>query len=215
VKAALIAPVVLLACAALLASGEVAAQARGGAAKKKEGVAVDPVVGRIDALADMDTWLRRLAGRFRITVIGQPIGEADCVGIGTGSGVHCIYRFARPGWEDRWGVQVRMFGLDLDAPGINYLRLNGDSTAEGGVTKLRGDTISFIGDCPVVQPERSGPVIVTVLNCWQELQMHAPRGRNIRIRNRIHQYQMISVPGGRPSRANVSFTQEWQLERVR
>lgn len=215
------APLALLACFTLLGCGEAAAQARGAPVERKQGNALDPQVERVAALTELDTWLRRLVGRFRITTIGQPIGEADCAGIGAGSGVHCLYRFARPGRDDRWGVQVRMFGLDLDMPGIGYLRLNGDSTAEGGVAKLRGDAILFIGDCPVIQPERTGPIVVTVLDCQQELRVYAPPGKAIRIRNRVRQFVMVSTPPSptgrisRPRRSRTSITSEWQLEPVR
>lgn len=216
------APLALLACAILLACGEVAAQARGAPVERASSIAKDPLVERVAALAELDTWLRRLAGRFQIIMFDRPIGEANCVGIGAGPGVHCIYRFAPPGRnDDRWRAQVRMFGLDLDAPGIGYLRINEDSTAEGGVASLRGDAIFFIGDCPVIQPARTGPVIVTVLDCQQELRMQARPGKDIRIRNRIRQSQMVSTPPTpdgrltRPRRTRTSYTMEWVLKPLR
>jgi hypothetical protein len=202
----------LLACATLLISGEVEAQARGAPAARS---GKEPAPGRAATVEKLDAWLRRLAGRFRMSRTGQSIGEADCVGIGDGPGVHCIFRLARPGWEDRWGVQVRLFGLDLDAPGIGYLQLNGDSTAAGGVATLQGDAITFRGDCPIIQPERSGATIVTVTECRQELWIHAPPDRrSVRIRNRVYQHVLVSLPRGRPVRRQVSGTVEWVLEPV-
>ena len=219
-KATCTAPLALLACAGLLGCGEVVAQARGAPVATRENVAQDPALERITALTKLDAWLRRLPGRFRITAYNQTLGEADCVGIGAGSGVHCIYRFAQPGMKDEWRAEVRMFGMDLDAPGVGFLRLRSDSLAEGGVAKLRDDAIFFIGDCPVVQPERTGPTLVTVLGCQQELRVYAPPGKAIRIRNRVRQFVMVSPPpspmGGisRPRRTQTSYTVEWVLEPV-
>lgn len=206
------APLAWLACAALLACGEVAAQARGAPVAKNQAAAPDPAFERVTTLAGLDAWLRRLPGRFRITAASQPLGEADCIGIGTGSGVHCIYRFTQPRMNNSWGVEVRLFGLDLDAPGVGYLRLKGDSTAEGGVAKQRGDSIYFLGECPVVQPQRTGMTTVTILSCQQELRVQAPPGKAIRVRTRTTQFMVISPPAGRPRRTRGEFTSEWQLE---
>jgi hypothetical protein len=214
-KTSSVALMALLASAALLACGEASAQARGKPVESRQGVDTEPEMQRVTALLELDSWLRRLAGKFRISTSTRIIGEANCGVIGVGPGVHCIFRITPSTSNDRWRVQVRMFGLDLTAPGIGYLRLNHDSTAEGGVAKLQGDAIFFNGACPVIQPERAGPVTVTVLDCQQELRMRAPPGKAVRIRNRVQQYVMVIPPRGRPFRRRTSFTEEWQLDPVR
>ena len=104
----------LLACAGLLASGMVGAQARGPsrwerqrantAAEVEQNVAVDS-----GQLVELGAWLQRLVGQYRIDgEVDQAVGisdrevgvtyrssrrvsgEADCRGIGEGAGIHCV-----------------------------------------------------------------------------------------------------------------------------
>lgn len=212
-KSTCLASLAWLVSTAMLACGEAAAQARG-AVSRSTAIDKDPVVERIAKLAELDTWLRRLKGKFRITTqSGQAIGEADCMGIGEGPGVHCIYRMSR-GRKDRWTVQVRLFGLNLEQAGVDYLRLNGDSTAEGGTAKLIGDLVIFLGDCPIIQPPQTGMVVVTMTACRQELKMHAaPGGKPVRINTRVTQGLLVSSPQG-ISRTTATFEYTWLLESV-
>ena len=118
----------LLLLAAAHGSGDAHAQARGPSAaqvreqgqkvtgkKGKEESVLDDAA-RASKLAEMEAWLRRLVGRFRIegrieqpmliagaggrpvpvTQTGKITGIADCVGIGDGPGVHCVLNATWP-----------------------------------------------------------------------------------------------------------------------
>ncbi len=183
---------VILAVAALLAGGVAHAQARGPAveeiqengqdiltrqerreaaalqvreqAEKEQQALRDPAI-RARKLAELDTWFRRIPGRFRIDgLIEAPAGDqfnkvsdkvtgvADCTGIGEGVGVQCIFsatwRTIEPGVEKigappppsemlrTFTPAVLVLGLNLDPPGIRAQMVNADSLSHTWVGKL-------------------------------------------------------------------------------
>lgn len=205
----------LLSCSTVLACGDASAQARGGAGAMKYKEGTDPAVSRNAELMELDAWLRRLVGKFRISTSLQPnVGEAECVGIGGGSGVHCLFRFtsSRPG---QWSVQVFMFGLDLDAPGVRYLRLRSDGLAEAGVAKLHSDAVLFSGDCPIIQPPAGPGRHQVPLWCRQELRIQArPEASAIRFRFRTTQAIQSRGGDGRLRTSSMSFDMQYQLDRM-
>lgn len=198
----------MLCWAAALGCGDVNAQTRGAAGAMKENA--EAAFARNSELTELDAWLRRLVGRFRILQRHQPLGEVDCVGIGNGPGVHCIFRITPPGIQGVW-IDVYVFGLDLATPGINYLKLNSDGTAEGGVAKLLGSSIAFRGDCPVVPVGGPG----TTISCWRELRIDAPHAtKPVRIRTRMRHKFVSRAPNRRTSIVTLPSESDWLLERV-
>jgi hypothetical protein len=117
--------------------------------------------------ADMADWLPRLVGRFRIDGVADftgsgledPVevasGKADCVAIGKGPGVHCLFHVS---WIPQWtpeGLPVdggvpflapamKLFGLEPNAPLIHQLQLDTDGVAELESTILKGNTVRWI-----------------------------------------------------------------------
>lgn len=154
-------------------------------------VRADPVAGRAAQLDRIDSWLRGLVGQFRLSVAGTSLdGTADCAGIGSGPGVHCMFSFGAPG-QNRPGMAM-LFGIDNSdskVPRVHRLQLNDDSTAEMAMARLGGNTVTFqIGDCPVIQhypAAINGGIITTydVLFCKRETRVLVePDARYVRIR---------------------------------
>ena len=203
----------LLVCLASFPCETVNAQGRGPSARElRDRASVDDnsPAARAAKLAELEKWLARLAGRYRIEAhlrrgpavsCGGPItscgdvqigrfileasgtqgtgiyaiayaiyaigreatGIGDCVGIGTGSGVHCVFNVPWPAFEetDPWGgypivlpwkdrildPAVFLFGMDPDNSGIRYLAVDGQSIAEEAWGYLKGDTIHFELPC--------------------------------------------------------------------
>lgn len=87
-----------------LAGNGFAAQPRGDARYFESRVPQTEEARRAEKTAEMEAWLRRLVGRFRVDIpmfpkITNPDASArlvDCVNIGTGVGVHCIFYSSRP-----------------------------------------------------------------------------------------------------------------------
>lgn len=170
--------VALLACVATLAPNEIRAQAQGrGVAAKKpvEPVQQVPITPeeRARQLAEMEVWLRRLVGKYRMvsTWLEPPVLD-HCIPLSAGpSGRNCafprpnrIFRSAQRGEPKKGSVEcedfaagpgvscrmtwlnlteVFLFGLDPGTPGISLLWARG-----GGVTILaqgspRDDTVAF------------------------------------------------------------------------
>lgn len=201
---------VLMMCIAVLASRELGAQGRGLSAKElRDRVAMDPAAARAAKLAELDAWLRRLVGRYRITgSAGVPYrynstcrpgltcdepplrppasfrGLADCVSIGGGPGVSCIVNLVGPdGAPIRNTPKISLYGLDPDNLGIRYLQVNAGSIAEGEFGELEGNSITFRVRCPIVR----APMYNT-LYCRREVKIYAPPdGKSIQIWTRTDQ----------------------------
>lgn len=209
-----IASIMALACGLLMGVAGAHAQGRGPSAKQlRQLAAVDAETARRAALAELDAWLRRLAGRFR-SGRGRYEVVTDCVVIGTGPGVHCV----RGGVLDEAPTMI-LYGLDPDLPGIRYLQVNGRSLAEGDVGKLSGDTVIFSSvQCPTSVDRRA---VVFVPNCEQQIRIYAPPGGRY-VLVQTHTMQRVYVPtppnGKRPPNNPVTrlveFTQNVQLQRI-
>ncbi|MEO8315256.1 MAG: hypothetical protein ABI645_10720 [Pseudomonadota bacterium] len=166
----------LLACVAALASSAASAQARDPPQWKYE---ADPPV-------EMDVWVRRLVGRFSFeglvhvpsngacgapgtSVNTQPCqtikGTGDCVSVGTGPGVQCVFNVS---WPDIWAVDfetgdvvpiavsylnpaMALFGIDPGNAAINHLLVDNKGLPEGGLGAHTGNRATFRTSC-VNQP---------------------------------------------------------------
>ena len=118
---------------------------------------------RARKLAEMEAWLRRLVGKFRIEGERwstdrrslQVRGTADCFAIGSGPGVSCVISAAwKAGKETDSAVrpQVLLFGFDPGALEIRVTHV--DSLAAG----MRG----FLLDGSVILEAQSPPEISTL-----------------------------------------------------
>lgn len=206
---------IILAVVSVLAAVPASAKGRMPAVARQDSkVKVDPAAEHAATLAELDAWLRRLQGQFRLSVPGSLglEGIADCAGIGDGPGVHCIFRVGPASRKERWSASVRLFGLDMGAPGISYLQLNSNGTVEGGVAKLQGDTITFRVDCPVAQSYGRGAATMTA--CRRELRIRAPAdGKLVRIRSSFYVRWSRPPRGNFAPDADVPGIVEWLLER--
>ncbi len=144
-----------------------------------------PEERRTRMVAEMDVWLRRLVGRFRIEypwalAIERPANAprtvVDCVAIGAGPGVHCIYYMARPqavpeGQADAGKKQqtpdkqlrpadvlvvsrIVEFGLDPNASKVRLMTVTRGS-AESTSGRVSSNTLTSKGRCwdsPAVPP---------------------------------------------------------------
>ncbi len=170
----------LLAAGTLLHGNDAGAQARNASEWMHEAAA--PV--------EMDVWLKRLVGRFSfegvvqvpangdcgapgasiLTMPCQTIkGTGDCVGVGTGAGVQCIFKIS---WLEIWTVvtsengdagsytsglvpgalpyldpSMAMFGLHPLYPAINHLIVDNKGLAEGGLGASAGNRAIFRTSC--------------------------------------------------------------------
>lgn len=185
-------PPLLALVTALLAPADLCAQARGPEAEairefgqeilsrrerqqlEVEQEAVMDEATRALRLEELDAWLRRLPGRYRIK--GQVIlapdaplpqtgsveGIADCSGIGDGPGVNCIINAkwpflttnnnpmnVRPSpteYLNTMRPSVLVFGLSLDPPRVISKMVMGDSVVLDWSGKLDEDTLIQTAD---------------------------------------------------------------------
>lgn len=188
---------VLTVCAALVAVGA-HADPRGVSTAPEPLTQEQIEAQRVQKVADIDAWLRRLPGRFRYvgteevppyycthsgrgTSCTTPLprevqGMWDCVGIGTGSGLHCVLgsmaQRREPMQPNMDSPMMILFGIDPDAPGIRYLRFDSDGIASESFGYLRGDQATFRTPC--INP-------VTV-GCTRIVKIHAAAdGKPIRM----------------------------------
>jgi hypothetical protein len=157
----------LLAITALLAGGVVRAEPREANLSPPQRQPETPEMKearRLQMAKDMDTWLRRLPGRFRIQGVSSKDGSdepdlqsatgmEDCIGLGTGAGVQCVINVV---WNEQFGDDGQYadggissmapamleYGLDPVASRIRYLQVDNQSLAEGAAGVLKGDTMT-------------------------------------------------------------------------
>jgi hypothetical protein len=201
------------ACLGILVAGSAHGQARNAPARDPGKVRPDPVAEHAAKLTEIDSWLRRLVGQYRLSLLGASgEGAADCASIGSGPGVHCYFGFGAP---------VMLFGVDTAGPRVHRFQLNGDSTAEMSMSQLRGDAVTFhVGDCPVIQHfepriTRAGMTTFTVLSCRREARVHvAPDGRFVRIRHSTYERVLWRQPFTPSQIVEFPSQLNWTLERV-
>lgn len=145
---------------ALLLSGTVRAQAHGPSSAVGEQPEPDPAevaVARATKLADLDIWLRRLAGQFSYEGIKDPgtesaRGNGNCIGIGTGPGVQCMIYVSVPSTHGDPGLAtmepaVMLYGVDTNAAGIRSMRINSKGIPETALGFLKGNMAVFKLGC--------------------------------------------------------------------
>jgi len=208
--------ILLSTCAALLFCGEVHAQARGPSVAALQDSVAQPALSGPEKLAALDTWLRRLAGRYRITRMGRAAGMEDCIGIGAGPGVQCVIGPPPPN-PDGTAPTMVLYGVDPDVPGIRYLQVNGRSIAEGDLGKLSDDTLGFSKvQCPTTLNRQSGS---SMLSCQRQVRIYAPPG-STDVLIQTHTEQRIippSRPGARHQQLGsqlIEFTDDLRLQRI-
>jgi hypothetical protein len=156
---------------ALLAVGALLAAVPAGAEPREPNLSPPPPVTpemkearRLQAAKDMDAWLRRLVGRFRIQGVNSKdgtdepdmqtaTGMEDCIGLGTGAGVQCVINVV---WNEQFDDQGQYadggisslapamieYGFDPVASRVRYLQVDNQSLAEAGAGVLKGDTLT-------------------------------------------------------------------------
>ena len=170
----------------MLAPGEALAQARGPDAeeiqesgqeilsrREREALQVEQEASMDEAtralrLQELDAWLRRLPGRYRIkgeVRFGQESGSvdgvADCSGVGDGPGVNCIINAKWPLLGNSNPMNVRpsateylntmrpsvlVFGMSLYPPRVITQMVMGDSVVLDWSGSLEEDTLNQAAD---------------------------------------------------------------------
>jgi hypothetical protein len=162
----------LLLCVAGLACSQAMAQAHGPRATEflDQPLPDDPAA-RAARLSEMDTFLRRLIGRFREAKGKGNDSErlVDCTAIGEGPGVQCMNGLGSR--SDTGGsTSAMMFGMDPGALKVNFLRVSAKGIAEGGLARLSGDTLHVKFPC-TIPPDAS-----EVISCEVRLRYYAVEG---------------------------------------
>jgi hypothetical protein len=123
---------------------------------------------RAQRVEELDTWLRRLPGRYRIKgearlglESSSVAGVADCSAVGDGPGVNCIINATwsllggggpmntRPSameYLNTMRPSVLVFGLSLDPPRVVSLMVMGDSVVLDWSGRLKEDTLVQVAD---------------------------------------------------------------------
>lgn len=214
---------VLLGCAALCGSAESPAQARGpsvsgvqGRAQARARPELAPEI-REKKRSELEAWLRRLTGSFRVTgaitntaynrcegrlpgtcfspPVPPPVGikgVADCASVGTGPGVHCLFKvtwdvprppFVQLIWDPWLDPGTMLIGLDAADLTIRYLQVDYWGIAEHSVDgELKGDEVTFrFGSFPY---SRSRDTLLTnrqpfCSGCSRIVRIAAPSDRDI------------------------------------
>jgi hypothetical protein len=134
----------LLACISTLVCCSAQAQPREVVAVRGE--AIEPVTDPT-AVAE---WLRRLVGSYKLDgAIGDAgiTGKGDCIAIGTGPGVQCIFnaicqekwdQMGRPIIVDPLDPSMFLFGMDPSKATLNVLMVIDKGIASGGIGTLKG-----------------------------------------------------------------------------
>lgn len=158
----------LLALAALLASGGASADPRDIAEPAAPLTPEMREARRVQMAVDMDVWLRRLEGRFRIEGVfiidAVPLeprrakGMEDCITIGPGAGMQCVINVV---WDEDYGADGQSgqtgvssmapalieYGFDPVASKVRSLQVDNQSLAEPSAGNLRGETVSYSTRC--------------------------------------------------------------------
>lgn len=164
--------VALLACAAMATSGVLHAQARATAPRElrsnqkldKQPAVLDEV-SRARKIAEMEAWLLRLVGQFRVdgkhdaAVVGRAVhGHANCIAIGDGPGVRCAIGYpnsvsvpipalpisADVNSSDEIVLPLMFFGINPGTLEIELVWIRDQVEVRSG--SLVGDTVSFSAD---------------------------------------------------------------------
>jgi hypothetical protein len=146
----------------LLAPGHARADPRG-IAEPGEPVTPEMIEARRAQMArDVAAWLPQLAGRFDVKGVFRPEsrepmsarGKADCIAVGTGFGVQCVFQVEWGMKLQGQGVNVRpgssflapaavLFGFDPRDAVVRTNQLDTDGIAREGPTRFHGDTLTW------------------------------------------------------------------------
>jgi hypothetical protein len=127
-----------------------------------------------------------------VTESGNPVdplklkpasGRADCVAVGNGPGVHCLFNVT---WLPEWTAMgepvdggdpflapaMKLFGFEPNTPLIHQLQLDTDGVAELESTTLKGNTIRWIYPTRCESDTRADEL------CRRVTRFYAPVGAN-------------------------------------
>jgi hypothetical protein len=161
---------------ALLTCARVNAQAHGPPATEfPDEPEVETPASRAAKLADTDTWLRRMTGRFRLSSAlnsERPGVLVDCVGVGDGPGVQCMTgRGGNTPPGEEANASMQLLGLDPLALTISRLTVNGRGIAQHAQGKVKADTLAFPGiNCAIPENIRTERRIIS---CEERLKIRA------------------------------------------
>jgi hypothetical protein len=190
--------IALLLVPVLISGSRVNAQAHGPAAADFiEGPEADsPTIGPAK-LAEMDAWLRRMTGRFRLssaTNSERPGVLVDCIGVGAGPGVQCMTgRGGNTPEGEPANASMQLFGLDPLTRTISRLTVNGRGIAQHAQGKLAGDTLVFPRtNCPVPENIRNE---MDMISCVEILKIRArASGEELQFITEMILYRMPPAP---------------------
>jgi hypothetical protein len=188
----------LLIAVALLVSAKVEAQAHGPSATEfLDETKVDSSTTHAAMFADMGTWLRKLAGRFRLSSAidsERPGLVVDCVGVGEGAGVQCVTgRGGNTPEGEVANASMQLFGVDPLALTISRLTVNGRGIAQHAQGKLKGDTLVFPRtNCVIPENIRSQ---LKIISCKEILKIRAlTDGRELQFITETIRTRLIGPP---------------------
>jgi hypothetical protein len=158
---------VVLACIAMLASSDLHAQARGprGKVLSRPVPDMNDPAQRAEMIAKLDTWLRRLVGKFRYEGFVQfgnggderlVTGTQDCWNFGEGPGLLCLINMTWPfigsygqqGPSSYWDPALALYGIGPSPLEINFMQLDRSGQPEGIPARMRGsDVVRFQVPC--------------------------------------------------------------------
>jgi hypothetical protein len=108
---------------------------------------------RVRKLEDVDNWLRKLVGRYRIDALVESLlfpgspdgysGMADCIGVGNGAGVQCLVAI-----HGADVLHLLMFGRNPDDLKVHVLEVDEKGIGEARSGPLRGSTMQSRAKVP-------------------------------------------------------------------
>lgn len=135
---------------------------------------------------EMDAWLRRLVGRYStITAQSMITGQADCVAIGDGAGVHCVLAWDAPQilldrqedarrraiargedppvFPDFSFWVIYQFGYDVNTSRIHFMKVGSQGGGQEFTGRLEANRMTSTAPCPGV-PARAGCLMSTYVD---------------------------------------------------
>lgn len=154
-----------------------AAQPRGEPGYSENKMPLTKEERRAEKTADMEAWLRRLVGRFLIEIPTMP-GEnkrdgsarmVDCVNIGTGVGVHCIFYTSQPTDDGNGQTDISAQRARAEGPLRSDEVLRVSAVTEYGLDAHAGKIRMMEAterSVKRVDGELNGDTVVSRTRCW-------------------------------------------------
>jgi hypothetical protein len=207
---------------ALLISAEVKAQAHGPPATEVlDEPEVDHPAAQAAKIVDLDAWLRKMTGRFRLSSAinsERPGLLVDCVGVGDGPGVQCVTgRGGNTPQGEEANASMQLFGLDPLALTISRLTVNARGIAQHSQGKLKGDMLVFPRiNCAVPENIRNR---MRMISCEEILKIRSlSNGQELQFTTEVIQRILPpSVPAGRRRETGsrtINFSSTMWMKRV-